>query len=116
MNKRKLWSLVFVTLNIGSFIDYEKWWNADVQDGRHYVLVSAEWCEPCKRLKAELRKLALANGQDIVVLDTDRNPETAKRINPNGMIPLLLEYTKTGDKWTVRKYEGKNLAKFLKGE
>jgi hypothetical protein len=37
-------------------------------------------------------------------------------MNPQGMIPALLEYTKKGDDWTVRKYEGKELKKFLKGE
>ena len=116
MNKKKLWSLVFVTLNIGSFVEYARWWNSDIPDGRHYVLVSADWCEPCKRLKAELRKQALANGQDIVILDVDRHPDVAKKLNPNGTIPCLLEYTKTGEKWTVRKYQGADLKKFLKGE
>lgn len=116
MNKRKLFSFVFVSLNIGAFVDYGKWWNDEIEDGRHYVLVSAEWCEPCRRLKGELQTEALAKGMDIILLDVDRYPDTAEKLNPSGRIPCLLEYTKAGGKWTVRKYGGSELAKFLKGE
>ncbi len=116
MNKRKLWSLVFVTLNIGSFVEYGTWWQSEPKDGRHYVLVSAEWCEPCKRMRTELRSKALANGIDIVILDVDLHPDTAKKVNPSGLVPCLLEYTKADEKWTVRKFDGKDLGKFLKGQ
>lgn len=116
MNKKKLFSFVFVALNIGSFIEYGRWWNSEIEDGRHYVLISAEWCEPCKRLKNELKSAALANGMDVIVLDVDRHPDPSKKMNPSGIIPCLLEYTKAGDRWTVRKYSGSELPKFLKGE
>jgi thiol-disulfide isomerase/thioredoxin len=116
VSKKKFYSLVFLSLNIGSFVEYAKWWNAEIPDGRHYVLVSAEWCEPCQKLKKELRRKALANGIDIVILDVDRHPDLAKRINPGGQIPLFLEYTKADEKWTVRKFDGQDLGKFVKGE
>lgn len=116
VSKRKLFSFVFVTLNVGAFVEYSKWWNSEIPDGRHYVLVSAEWCEPCKRMKEDLRRLALAEGQDIVIIDVDRHPKLAEKINSSGRIPALLEYTKKGKKWTARKYDGGDLKKFLKGE
>ena len=116
VSKKRIYSLVFVTLNLGSFVEYGKWWNSDIPDGRHYVLVSAEWCEPCKQFKRELKTEALAKDINIIVLDVDRYPDIAKKMNPQGMIPALLEYTKKGDEWTVRKYEVKELKKFFKGE
>lgn len=116
VSKKRFYSLVFVALNLGSFVDYGKWWNSEIPDGRHYVLISAEWCEPCQRFKKQLRQKALANGIDVVVLDVDRHPDTAKKMNPQGTIPVFLEYTKDGDKWTVRRFDGQDLGKFVKGE
>lgn len=116
MNKRKMFSFVFVSLQLGAFVEYAKWWQAEKQDGRHYVLVSAQWCEPCQKLKKELRGAALANGRDIIVLDVDEHPDLAKKINPSGRIPCLVEYVKAGEKWTMRRWSGQKLNEFLNGE
>jgi thiol-disulfide isomerase/thioredoxin len=117
VSKKRLFSFVFITLNLGSFIPYAQWWKDGPEDGRHYVLVSAEWCEPCQRLKKELKVKALANNQSIVVLDVDALPELAKKINPGGQIPCLVEYTREDGKWKSRRdFKGGDLSQFLRGE
>jgi thiol-disulfide isomerase/thioredoxin len=117
VNKKRLFSFVFITLNLGSFIPYAQWWKDGPEDGRHYVLVSAQWCEPCQRMKAELKTAALAKNQNVIILDVDELPELAKKINPSGQIPLLVEYTREDGKWKSRHdFKGDDLDKFLRGE
>jgi len=54
----------------GRFVEYDaavKAWEAGTP---MVVILSAEWCGPCKQLKAEAAKLT---GVSVVVLDVDRD-------------------------------------------
>jgi thioredoxin-like negative regulator of GroEL len=74
------------------------------------ILVSAEWCPPCKQMKQHVlprvdnrlwRRVAFA------VLDCDRQPELASRVTgERSGIPQLIMYTPTSSGWTRRMLYG----------
>lgn len=107
----------FIALSVGAnFVDYDKWFEAEKAEGRHYVLVSAEWCPPCNQLK---RRLAgdKYDGKTIVILDVDKHPELSDKLLKGRGIPTLIEYNLSGGKWKpARIWDGADLDKFLRGE
>ena len=106
-----------LVLGIGAkFVEYEQWLAADKAEGRHYVLVSAEWCQPCNTLK---RKLAQDKyeGRTIIILDIDKHRELSKKVLNGRGVPTLIEYNLSGGEWKpARIWNGADLDKFLNGE
>lgn len=98
------------------FIEYEKWFQEEKQEGRHYVLVSAEWCPPCNALKKRLRSDKY-DGKAIIILDVDKHPDLSDKILKGRTIPTLIEYNLSGGEWKpARIWDGADLDKFLRGE
>lgn len=74
------------------------------------VLVTAQWCGPCKQIKkdvlpqlrqrAAFRKVVFAN------VDVDRESELARQITGGGPVPQVVLYRNTGDGWVRRKLVG----------
>ena len=98
------------------FMEYDKWHSSEKKDGRHYVLVSAEWCPPCKKLKERLRGDEYS-GEKIIILDVDKHPELSKKVLRGRGIPTMIEYNLSGGEWKPARYwDGADLNKFLRGE
>ncbi|MFB7995320.1 thioredoxin [Streptomyces sp. NPDC056002] len=67
---------------------------AEVLGAGRPVLVefTAEWCGPCRQLAPVLRSIADEERErlDVVVIDVDRNPETAARYGVLSMPTLMV--------------------------
>jgi len=109
--------VAMLVISIGAkFVEYESWFSSDKDEGRHYVLVSAEWCPPCNQLKKRLSGKKY-EGQIIIVLDVDKHPELSSKILKGRSIPTLIEYNLSGGEWKpARFWDGADLDKFLRGE
>ena len=109
--------LLAALISVGAkFVEYDEWFSADKQEGRHYVLVSAEWCPPCNALKRRLRSEKY-DGKTIIILDVDKHPELSDKILKGRGIPALIEYNLSGGEWKpARIWDGADLDKFLRGE
>lgn len=58
--------------------------------GTYYVLVSAEWCSPCQRLKRDLKQYPK---QIIYYVDFDTNQKTARKImGSRTSLPTFIRY------------------------
>jgi thiol-disulfide isomerase/thioredoxin len=108
--------LTFMLAAGAEFVEYEDWFSGDKQEGRHYVLVSAEWCPPCNALKKRL-KSDKYSGQKIIILDIDKHPEVSAKILKGRGVPTVIEYNLSGGEWKpARIWDGVDLDKFLRGE
>lgn len=98
------------------FVEYEQWFSAEKEQGRHYVLVSAEWCRPCGELKKRLSQDKY-NDAKIIIMDIDKHPEASKKVLKGRGVPTLIEYNLSGNEWKpARIWDGVDLDKFLNGE
>lgn len=80
--------------------------------GTYFVLVSADWCVPCKGLKANL---ALYKHIPVYLVDLDREKTLAKKImQTHRTVPCLVRYAigPAGNHRTVYRY-GSDLDAFL---
>lgn len=117
MVRAKILGLFLAFAISGKYIAYTDWYaDGATRDGKSYILITATWCEPCQRLKGELKERILPKGIDIVILDVDSEPDAAKKLNPGGMIPKLLEATRKDGKWSFRKWDGRDLEEFFRGK
>jgi thiol-disulfide isomerase/thioredoxin len=109
--------VALLVMSVGAnFVEYEKWFAGEKAEGRHYVLVSAEWCPPCGRLKSRLASKKY-DGKTIVILDVDKHPDLSSKILKGKTIPTLIEYNLSGGEWKpARFWDGVDLDKFLNGE
>lgn len=83
---------------------YEK---AQAGDRPLLVLVTAEWCPPCQRMKSttipELLNRKAFEGVHYATVDYDRDAELAKQLIGDRGVPQLLMFEKQDGKW-VRRY------------
>lgn len=81
--------------------------SAEKEDNRPIVVFChAEWCGPCKRMQAEMKKV---RNMDLVVygeLDVDQEPERAARIMQGNSVPQLIVYVKVDGKMTKKAHIG----------
>jgi thioredoxin-like negative regulator of GroEL len=87
-----------------------------------FILIGAEWCNPCQELKKnvipQVEKKGLLGRVAFAKIDTDKDKELAKSLGGGGAIPQLLMLRKTGDGWGRRKLVGlqsvSEVEKFIK--
>lgn len=74
------------------------------------VLVGADWCPGCRSMKnATIPDLKRNGHLDSLVLaqvNTDREPELAKKLMRGGSIPQLILFTRQGDSWNRTQLTG----------
>ena len=74
------------------------------------VLVTAEWCPPCKMMKqTTIPQMIEGKKFDQVhfaTVDLDKNPTDARNLIGNRGIPQLVIYEKQNDTWNVRYLSG----------
>lgn len=105
----------------GEFITYKILSDSFKKDGQYingdyFVVVTAEWCQPCQELK---RKLKESNffGKKIGLVDLDDDGElSAKLIAPRQTIPQLIRYriTENGKKIVKSFRDSESLEDFFK--
>ena len=85
------------------------------------VLVSADWCGPCQRLKASVlpdpRIRKLLEGYVCARVDVDEQPGLADKLGGDGGVPLLVLFRKTDNGWRKQELRGyqsvEELASFI---
>ena len=85
-------------------------------DGDYFVLVTADWCVPCRELKKQLKDKNFF-GKDIGAVDLDADGELAsKLISPRKTIPQLIRYriTENGKKIVKSFRDSESLEEFFK--
>ena len=73
------------------------------------VLVGADWCPACRRMKKILPQAASAGtlGEvEFAYVNTDRQPELADRLLQSGSVPQLIRLEKTAAGWVHGKVMG----------
>lgn len=98
-------------INNSQPIDYKTAFNRAQQDDKPLVvLVTAEWCPPCKRMKQNtIPELLQRNKfQDVhfATVDLDKNARDARNlIGPRG-VPQLVMFEKIDGQWSKRILSG----------
>lgn len=74
------------------------------------VLVGADWCPACQQMKSSVIPQAEQRGMlqqvAFAVVNTDQEPELARKLMRGGTIPQLIMYHKSGDGWKRRQLTG----------
>ena len=91
--------------------DYKTAFNRAQQDNKPLlVLVSAEWCPPCKMMKkTTIPQLIEANSfKDVhfATVDLDQQPVDARNLIGSRGVPQLVMYEKHEGSWKVRFLSG----------
>lgn len=81
--------------------------NAQATDRPLLVLVTAEWCPPCQRMKSttipELMARDAFGGFHFAAVDYDQENELARDLIGDRGVPQLLMFEKHEDRW-IRRY------------
>lgn len=76
------------------------------------VLVTAEWCPPCQRMKQttipQLIKDNKFHNFHFATVDLDRDPRDARNLIGHGTVPQLIIYEKRNGSWNTRTLMGYN--------
>lgn len=102
----------------GELLPYSDWQKMATAGGSgdYYVLVSAEWCQPCTRLKDRLRGVKYG-GYKFGIVDVDRSPAMKEKLMKDfgfRTIPALIKYRKADGQWQKPElWDGVDLDKFL---
>lgn len=74
------------------------------------VLVTAEWCPPCKMMKDTTIPQMVSDNKfrnvHFASIDFDKDPKNARNLIGNRGIPQLVLYEKIDGKWNVRYLSG----------
>jgi thiol-disulfide isomerase/thioredoxin len=91
--------LGFTQEKIGGFKNYndfikESYSKNSFKEGTYYILVSADWCPPCQRLKEQLKKTIFPKGKSVVLVDYDKEEALRKKLleGTDKSIPKLFKY------------------------
>ena len=123
MTSLTLAALLGVTSLSHGWYEYTVAYDTAVRNDRELlVLISADWCGACRKLKQQVlpdpRLKPLLARYLCTVVDVDRQPELARALGGKGGIPLLIAYSKTPRGWVRREMRGyqsvKKLTKFLR--
>ena len=83
---------------------YSEAYQETMETGRPLVvLVCAEWCQPCQRMKKnvlpEVRKHGWMDKVSFAMVDWDHNGQLAQELSGGGAIPRLVMYCRTPEGW-----------------
>jgi thioredoxin-like negative regulator of GroEL len=88
------------------------------------VLVGADWCPACRRMKTKVLPQAASAGTlgevEFAYVNTDRQPELAGRLLQSGSVPQLIRLEKTAAGWVRDRLVGaqsvKKVTSFILGD
>ena len=88
------------------------------------VLVTAEWCGPCRQLESNVlpdpQIKGLLSDYACTMVDLDHEPSLAQKLGGGEGVPFMAVYVPDGDGWkrrTIRGYQSvEALAQFLQGD
>lgn len=104
-------ALLHVSLLTTGGQPYKQAHRLHVETGRPLViLVGADWCPACVVMKRSVIPQAQSQGVlsqvEFVEVNTDEEPELARRLMRGDSIPQLIVYHKAGDGWERRELTG----------
>ncbi len=84
---------------------------AMMETGRPMViLIGADWCPACRTMKQEITPEVTRRGgfdhATFAIVDTDRDPELADKLQRGSSIPQLIVYRKTEQGWRINRLIG----------
>ncbi len=90
---------------------YDEAHRVHVETGRPLViLVGADWCPACVSMKQSIIPQALRQGvladAAFAQVNTDQQPDLARKLMRGGSIPQLIVYHKSGTGWKRRELTG----------
>lgn len=90
---------------------YQEAYRQTAQTGQPLlVLVGAQWCAACERMKAsvmpELNRRGRLHQVTYAMVDQDSEQKLAARLMSGATVPQLILFTKTSDGWTRRQLTG----------
>ena len=96
--------------------DFYRAYQRSVETGQPLVvLIGADWCAPCQRMKnSTLPQVAKVGGLRHVVftyVDADRQPELVSKLSRVDSIPQLIRFEKTRSGWKGELLAGARSAK-----
>ncbi len=78
------------------------------------VLVTAEWCPPCQKMKRSTIPALIHDNRfrnfNFATVDLDRDQKNARKLIGNGTVPQLIVFEKHDQQWKVRTLLGYNSA------
>jgi len=111
MNAATFVAVLHALLPLATADSYAEAHRLTVESGKPMlVMVGAEWCGPCQRMKTEIlpqvRRNGTLNNMAFALVDVDRQAELARRLTGGGPVPQLLMFHQTNDGWKRRKLIG----------
>jgi thioredoxin-like negative regulator of GroEL len=90
---------------------YDEAHRVHAETGRPLViLVGADWCPACNTMKQSVipqaQRQGVLQGVALAVVNTDQQPELARKLMRGGSIPQLIVYHKSGAGWQRRELVG----------
>lgn len=74
------------------------------------VLVGADWCPACRRMKESIipqaKRSGVLNDVSFAIVNTDREPQIARQLMRGSSIPQLVIFHKSADGWKRRQLTG----------
>lgn len=81
---------------LGRWLPYADWSKAVHGSGTQFLLVSADWCGPCKILKQQIERELFPKSICVVLVDFDKDDD-AKLMVGDGTLPRFIRYTVSVD-------------------
>ncbi len=104
---------VLAAINLSSDpTDYKTAFNRAQQDNKPLlILVTAEWCPPCRMLKQTTIPTMVEDNRfrdfHFALVDVDQEPKNARNLIGDGLVPQLIIYQKKEDgQWNTRSVMG----------
>ena len=74
------------------------------------VIIGADWCHACQRLKhktvPEVANQGGFKGVEVAYVDVDRDAEMAKKLMKGTSIPQIVRFQPHGKKWDIERLSG----------
>jgi len=129
MNRLAIAAIIFLTLSMFFFLiapvkaevhsDYMSAYTASNVDHKTFVVViGADWCPPCKKMKAMINsRPSVADGGHLVIIDY-KSP-IAKKLYRGSSVPALVRFKWDGKQWVKTTITGgqsyNQLKRFING-
>ena len=110
-----LFAGTFIVPNVNEPTDYKTaYQRAQTGDKPLLVLVTAEWCAPCKTMKASTMPELMSRGAfrdfHYATVDLSREETLGRKLIGKRVVPQLIVYEKKEDKWERRYLRGAQTA------
>ena len=111
MSSLALATVLHASLVLGGANSYADAHRATTETGKPMVvMVSAEWCGPCQRMKKsvlpEVERRGVLKKVAFAVVNVDRERSLARKLTGGGAVPQLIMFRRTKDGWMRRKLVG----------